>query len=76
MGNQNGQNRETGNIVYTRRRQTKQRHITMCGHHYTQTNTNNVNKAWALLQTNTNNVNKAWALLQTTRGKDKPNKHK
>jgi hypothetical protein len=29
------------------------------GHHYT--------------QTNTNNVNKTWALLQTTRGQDEPN---
>jgi len=29
----------------TRRRQTKQKHNTICvGHHYTQTNTNNVNK--------------------------------
>ena len=27
-------------------------------------------------QTNTNNVNKTWALLQTTGGKDEPNKHK
>ena len=33
---------------------------TICvGHHYT--------------QTNTNNVNKTWALLQTTGGKDEPN---
>jgi len=29
---------------YTRRTQTKQKHNTICvGHHYTQTNTNNVN---------------------------------
>ena len=45
--NQNGHARETGNIVYTRRRQTKQKHDTICvGHQYTctQTNTNNVNK--------------------------------
>ena len=35
---------ETGNIVYTRRRQTKQKHNTICvGHHYIETNTNNVN---------------------------------
>jgi len=28
------------------------KHNTICvGHHYTQTNTNNVNKTWALLQT-------------------------
>jgi hypothetical protein len=37
------QSRETGNIGYTRRRKTKQKHSTICdGHHYTQTNTNNV----------------------------------
>ena len=41
----NGQYRETGNTGYTRRRKTKQKHNTICvGHHYTQTNTNNVNK--------------------------------
>jgi hypothetical protein len=35
----------------TRRRQTNQKHNTVCvGHHYTQTNTNSVNKTWALLQ--------------------------
>ena len=45
-GNQNGQSRETGNIGHTRRRQTKQKHNTICvGHHYAQTNTNtNTNK--------------------------------
>ena len=38
----NGQSRETGNIGYTRR---KKNHNTICvGHHYAQTNTNNVNK--------------------------------
>jgi len=32
--------------------QAKQKHNTMCvGHHYMQANTNNVNKACALLQT-------------------------
>jgi len=37
--------RETGNIRYTRRRKIKQKHNTICvGHHYAQTNTNNVNK--------------------------------
>jgi hypothetical protein len=37
-----GQSRETGN---TRLRKTKQKHNTICvGHHYMQTNTNNVNK--------------------------------
>jgi hypothetical protein len=41
----NGQSRETGNIGYTRRRKTKQNHNTICiGHHYAQTNTNNVKK--------------------------------
>ena len=48
-----GQSRETGIIGYTSRRQTKQKHNTICvGHHYTQTNTNNVNKAWGILLTN------------------------
>ncbi len=43
---------ETGNIGYTRRRQTKQKHNTICvGHDYAQTNTHNVNKTWLLLQT-------------------------
>jgi hypothetical protein len=52
MDNNNGQSRETGNIGYTKRRQTKQKHNTICvGHHYTQTNTYNVNKARALPQT-------------------------
>jgi ribosome assembly protein YihI (activator of Der GTPase) len=43
----NWQSRETCNIGYTtaRRRKTNQKHNTICvGHHYTQTNTNNVNK--------------------------------
>ena len=48
----NGQSRETGNIGYTRRRWTKQKHNTICDrYHYAQTNTNNVNTTWALLQT-------------------------
>jgi hypothetical protein len=43
---------KTGTIGHTRWRQTKQKHNTICvGHHYTQANTNNVNKTWALLQT-------------------------
>ena len=47
-------------IRYTRQRKTKQKHNTIyVGHHYT--------------QTNTNNVNKTSALLQTTCAKDKPN---
>ena len=41
--NQKGQYRETGNIRYTRRRKTKQKHNTICvAHHYMQTNTNNL----------------------------------
>jgi hypothetical protein len=33
----NGQSRETSNIVYTRQRKTKQKHNTICvGHHHTQ----------------------------------------
>ena len=52
--------RETGNIRYTGRWQTKQTHNTICvGHHY--------------VQTYTNNVNKTWALIQTTGGTDEPN---
>jgi hypothetical protein len=36
----------------TRWRQTKQKHNTIyVGHHYIQTNTNNVNKTWTFLQT-------------------------
>ena len=42
----NGQSRETGNTDYTRRRETKPKNNAICvGHHYAQTNTNNVNKA-------------------------------
>jgi hypothetical protein len=49
-----------GNIGYTRRRKTKQKHNTICVvHHY--------------MHTDTHNVNKTWALLQTTGGKDEPN---
>ena len=45
---------------YTRRRKTKQKDNTIgVGHHYT--------------KTNTNNVNKTWTLLQTTGGKNEPN---
>jgi hypothetical protein len=41
----NGQSRETGNIGWTTRRGTKQKHNTICiRHYYAQTNTNNVNK--------------------------------
>ena len=53
MAIKKGQSRETSNIGYTRRRQTQQKHNTICvGHHYTQANTNNVNKTGALLQPN------------------------
>jgi len=38
-----GQSRETGNIGYTRRRKSNQKHNTLCvGHRYAQRNTNNV----------------------------------
>jgi hypothetical protein len=41
----NGQSRETANIEHTKRRKTKQKHNTICvGHHYAQTNTNNIKK--------------------------------
>ena len=77
------QSRETGNIGCLRTRKTKQIQNTICvEHHYTHTNTNNVNKICVLLQTtgkhnatcdghhsthtNTNNVNKTCVLLQTT----------
>jgi hypothetical protein len=53
----NGQSRETGNIGYTRRRKTKQKHNTICvWHHHTQRNTYNVNKTWALSQTTEPNI--------------------
>ena len=56
----NGQSRETSNTRYTRRRQTKQTHNTICvGHHYR--------------QLNTNNVSKTRTLTQRTGGKDEPN---
>jgi hypothetical protein len=45
--NSNGQSRETGNIGYIRRRQKKntKKPNTICvGHHYAETNTNNINK--------------------------------
>jgi len=51
---------KTGILEYTRRRKRKQKHNTICvWHHYT--------------ETNTNNVNKTWPLLQTTGDKDEPN---
>jgi hypothetical protein len=46
----NGQSRETGNIGYTRRRRKTKHQTIYVGHHHTQTDTNNVNKKWALLQ--------------------------
>ena len=54
-----GQSRETGNIGYTRQRQAKQQHNTICaGHHHTQ---------------DTNNINKTRAIMQTRGVKDEPN---
>ena len=41
-----------GNIGYTRRRKTKQKHNTICVvHHYNQANTKNVNKTWKWVKT-------------------------
>jgi len=58
-GNKKGQSRDTGNIGCTRRRQTKQKHNTICvGHYYA--------------QADTHYVSKTCALLQTTGGKDEP----
>jgi hypothetical protein len=55
---QSGQSRETGNIGYTRWRQTKQIQNTICvGHHYAQTNTHNVN--WACVP-NVESVRDPW----------------
>ena len=53
MAIKNEQSREAGNIGYTRLSKSKQKtkHSMCCGHYYTQTNTNNVNKTWALSQT-------------------------
>jgi hypothetical protein len=46
--------------TYDAQDEQKTKQNTICiGHHYT--------------QTNTNNINKALAILQTTSGKDKPN---
>jgi hypothetical protein len=58
--NQNGKSRETGNIGYTRRRKTKQKHNTICVGHHT-------------MQTNTKNVSKTWSHLHTTGSQDEPN---
>jgi len=45
-----GQSRETGNIGCTIREDTKQKHNAICvGHHYAQTNTNNLHNTRALL---------------------------
>ena len=57
MAIKNERSRETGNIGYT---EEEKKHNTICvGHHYT--------------QTNTNNVNKTRALLEKTAGEDEPN---
>ena len=56
------QSRETGNTekLAIQSTQYKEKHNTIyVGHHY--------------MQTNTNNVYKTWALLQTTGGKEEPN---
>jgi hypothetical protein len=47
----NEQFRETGNIAYTRRRQTKEKDSTIyVGHHPSQANTNNINKGCSYKQ--------------------------
>ena len=44
-----GQSREPGNVGTQGEDKTKQKHNTMfVWHHYSQTNTNNINKTWAL----------------------------
>ena len=59
MAIKDGQSRETGNIGYTRRRKPTQKYNTICvGHHYTQTDTNNVNNTWALLHVHFNRFSK------------------
>ena len=58
--------RETGNIGYTRRRQTKHKHNIICvGHHYAQTNKNNVNKKYKQLEVKTN---RTWFLYGNRNG--------
>ena len=48
----NGREYRRGNQTWIIQRKTNQKHNTICvGHHYTHTNTNNVNKTWFLLQT-------------------------
>ena len=71
--------RETGNIGYTRRRQTKQKHRETGNIGYTRRrqtkqthNTIGIGHHY-LGKKATNNVNKTWALLQTTGVKDEPN---
>ena len=45
MGTRIEQSSKNDNIAYTSRRQTNQKHNTICvGHHYAQTNTDNINK--------------------------------
>ena len=60
----NGQSRETDNMGYTKRSKITQKHNAIyVGHHYAQTNTNNVNKTWALykqLEVNTNRTLFLW----------------
>ena len=66
----NGQSRETSNVGYTIRRKTQ--HNTICvGHHYSQANTNNVNKTRARQRKNDRTtfficIHITWNLKQTT----------
>ena len=57
-GIKSGQSRETGNIEYTWRRQTKQKHNVL---------------DTTIMQINTNKTNKTSAFLQTTGAKHEPN---
>ena len=71
-----GQSRETGNIGYTRRRQTKQKQFRETGNigytrrRKTKQKHNTIYIGHHNTQTNTNNGIKTWALLQTTGGID------
>jgi hypothetical protein len=51
MAIENGESRQTGNILFRRQRKTKQKQNTICaGHHYAKTNSNKANKTRTLIQ--------------------------
>ena len=71
MAIKNRQSRKIGSTRYTTRRKTKQKRNTICaGHHYTQTNTNNVSKTAALLQTTGGKVKQNFILCGNRTGHD------